>query len=243
MKPIIGINCDAEVEDVRRPRLVLNFCYFEAVLEAGGLPLLIPFLESLEDIQEAIARVDGLLLTGGADVDPALYGEQPRPETKMAPQMRQRLDVPLARAVLAAGRPVLGICMGIQVLNVAAGGTLVQDIAAQTPGALQHRRMEEADRAVHKVEIVKGSMLAEIVGGEPLGVNSTHHQAVAQVGRGFAVAARAEDGVIEAIESATGGPALGVQWHPERLRGIPRHRRLFEWLIEKAAASARGCFS
>ncbi|HOX37325.1 MAG TPA: gamma-glutamyl-gamma-aminobutyrate hydrolase family protein [Candidatus Brocadiia bacterium] len=239
MKPIIGINCDLDLKGAKRPRLVLYINYFEAILNAGGLPLLIPFMSDEEDIRRALAGVDGLLLTGGGDIDPAMYGEPLHPETDIAPEMRLKLDLPLAREALLTETPVLGICMGNQVLNVAAGGTLIQDIKAASLGTIPHRQMESDHRAVHDVIIESGSMLAGIVGPEPLGVNTTHHHAAGRMGKGFRIAARATDGTIEAIENAETRAALGVQWHPERLCAMERHRKLFEWLVATARSGSK----
>ena len=239
-KPVIGINCDLDPAGAGRtypkPCLFLYTDYFDSVVRAGGVPLLIPFLEDQADIEAALGAVDGLLLVGGGDVDPTLYGQKPHRTTNVAAERRQRFDASLARTALAGDKPVLGICMGVQMMNVAAGGTLLQHIDDAREGPLQHSRPLEAFDEVHEVRIVRGSRLAGIVQPSPLNVNSTHHQAIDRVAAGFEVSARADDGVIEAIERPGERLVLGVQWHPERLTANPRHLALFQALV---AASAR----
>ena len=231
MKPVIGINCDLREDKDKRLRLRTE--YFDAVQEADGLPLLIPFLDDEGDVGEALDRVDGLLLTGGGDLHASIFGEALHPRAKLIPERRQRFDLTLAKAALARGMPVLGICMGVQLINVAGGGTLVQDIPTLRPDADDHCVPERGSEA-HEIRIMPDSRLARIVGVETLKVNSTHHQAVGTIAPGFRVGAEAPDGIVEAIESVGPSPVLGVQWHPERLRRQSRHMKLFEWLIRSA---------
>ena len=232
-KPIIGINCDLKDPDKPKPYLQLYADYFNAIAITGGIPLLIPPLEDAADVEEALTTFDGLLLTGGEDLDPSLYGAPLHPATEEAPRRRQRFDIRLARAALGRRIPVLAICMGMQLVNVAAGGTLLQDIESESPGCLKHRQLEKVGE-VHEVSISADSHLARIVGEEPLGVNSTHHQAIDAPAPGFRVCARAPDGVIEAIEQPAAPLVLGVQWHPERMLQHARHRSLFRALVEGA---------
>jgi len=231
-KPTIGLNCDIE-EVGGRKRLFLQAAYFDAVARAGGVPLLIPFLEDPADIEQAIDHVDALLLTGGQDLDPSVYGAEAHPLTRPA-----RFDLASARAALARRIPVLGICMGTQLLNVAAGGTLLQDIESEGRNSLQHRQSDN-DREVHEVRISADSHLARIIGPEPLDVNSTHHQAIDAVAPGFEVCATAPDGVIEAIERSGASLVLGVQWHPERMLQHARHLELFRALVRQARSGSR----
>jgi putative glutamine amidotransferase len=184
--------------------------YLGCLERAGAEPLVVrPGCE--KGIPDLLRSVSGWMFTGGDDIAPELYGEEPHPTLRTGDAGRDRLDLLLARAVLAGGTPCLGICLGVQVLNVAAGGSLVQDIPSMVPGALPH-----ADGARHRVALEPGSRLAGIVGAAEVEVNSHHHQGVKRVGRGFRVAARSPDGVIEALERD--GPVfqVGVQWHPER---------------------------
>lgn len=232
-KPIIGINCDLKAEDPPEPRLTLKMGYVDAALQAGGLPILIPFLDDPADIGSALAMCDGLLLTGGRDLDPSSFGRKLSPQARLAPARRRRFDQLLAKAALQRDMPVLCICMGMQLINLAAGGALIQDIETERAGSLQHRNPEETAEA-HAVNVTPGSHLARIVGTEPLGVNSTHHQAVGDVAPGFRASAHAEDGLVEAIESIAADRVVGVQWHPERMLHNPRHSALFQWLVEQA---------
>jgi len=222
-----------------RPYVFVLADYFDAIIQAGGLPILLPPLDNDEDIRQVLAGLDGLLLTGGGDVDPSLYGRPLHPATKLASPRRLQFDLLLTKAALAFEKPILAICLGAQMLNVAAGGTLRQDLEDQTQGRLEHRQVPNDDKEVHIVTISPGSSLAKIVGTSPLGVNSTHHHAVDTVAPGFKACSTASDGVIEAIERPTGPMTLGVQWHPERLRDSDRHRSLFKALVEQAGPDPR----
>lgn len=244
MVPFIGIPCQSD-ESKRAagvPHFSANQSYVRCTEAAGGLPLLIPLVES-EDVLRAIyARLDGLLLTGGVDVDPAHYSEAPHPKLGEVDGPRDRVEIALTRWALADGLPVLAICRGLQVLNVAASGTLYQDIASQVGGAIEHTYYPDhpRDLIAHPVTIEPGSRLAAILGSTTLGVNSLHHQAVRDVAPGFAVTARAPDSLVEALESMDHPFALGVQWHPEELTQDARMQRLFEVFVQKARPNAEG---
>ncbi len=215
--------------------------YMDAVQQAGGTPHLIsPDLDQ-EALDALVACLDGILLAGGEDVDPVLYGQEPHPALGRVDRVRDDLELPLARLALDRGLPILGICRGIQVLNVATGGTLYQDLPSQRPGSLAHGCFQPhfpPDHLAHEVALVSGSLLARILGQEVLPVNSRHHQGVDRLGDGWQAVAHAPDGLVEAIE-APGHPfALGVQWHPENLLRLPAHGlRLFTALV--AACGAR----
>ena len=223
MAPIIGIAPCRSIEN-----------YLEAVRRAGGEPRVLD--PSRENAQEAIAGIDGLLLTGGGDVDPTLYGQSAHPSTKTVPPDRDRFELELARGALAADLPLLGICRGQQVMNVASGGTLVQDIPSEVAGALTHTVEVPLSAPVHDIWISRGSRLWTVMqeqlgGGETCQVNSRHHQAVGYLGEGFDVAATAPDGVIEAIERPKLRFCIGVQWHPETFWRTGEFRSLFESFI------------
>lgn len=226
-KPVVGINCDMETGDPKGDRLFLYTDYFDAIVRAGGLPVLVPFLEDPADLEQALAGCDAVLLTGGGDLAPSSYGASPHEATRAAQKRRLDFDLALAKAVLDRDMPVFGICMGAQLLNVAAGGTLIQHLETSAT----HQQNARAAEIVHQVTVVPGSLLARILGEEPLGVNSTHHQAVNNVAPGFAVSAHAPDGTIEAIERPGTPLTFAVQWHPERLLEHQRHRKLFETLV------------
>lgn len=227
-RPLIGITCDYEPNPeypLRRDACKQHVGFYLAVEEAGGLPVLLPAVSDREKLAGYLERLDGLLFSGAKDLPPEVYGKIPHPRTEVMSRQRFEFEWPLAQLALAARMPLLGICGGIQLMNAAAGGTLVQDIPDQVPGALAHRSGTWED-ARHAVEVEAGSRLAEIFGPRPI-VNSAHHQALEKVGEGYEVTARAEDGVIEAIERPGERFVVGVQWHPERCLDLPGMRELF----------------
>jgi putative glutamine amidotransferase len=207
--------------------------YVESVARAGGEALL---LEPSDDPLASLDRIDGLLLTGGADVDPAEYGEPPHPTVEID-VARDAFEIPLTRGALAREMPLLAICRGVQVLNVAAGGTLVQDIPTAITSNLNHSLTVPKDAVAHSVDIVPGSRLAGIVTGTPAqscAVNSRHHQSVGVVAQPFVVSAVSPDGVIEAIEQPDAPFCVGVQWHPENFWRTGEFAPLFASFIETA---------
>ncbi len=212
---------------------VMNQRYSRAVATAGGLPVMIPLLEEEEDTLRALYdRLDGLLLPGGVDLDPVTYGETPLPTCGRLDPARDRVELHLARWAVAEGKPLFGLCRGLQILNVALGGTLYQDIAAQRSDAIKHDYFPTAgytrDHLAHPVTVAAGSRLDSLVGTAPLRVNSMHHQAVKDLAPGLVSSAVAPDGLVEAVESAESRFLLGVQWHPEALtdRDLRMHRLL-----------------
>ncbi len=204
-------------------RLAIPRSYFVAVEKAGGMPFA-PGLEG-DYTQEVLNRADGLLLTGGGDVDPALYGQEKHPATGDISRDRDRCEIALARAFYEAGKPIFAICRGIQVLAVALGGTLYQHVP-DLPGVTANH----GDKTVpHSSRLMPGSRLSAIFGAQNISVNTSHHQAVDRPPEGFAVTAFSDDGLIEGIE---GGSALCVQWHPERMLD-KGHLILFEDFIRR----------
>lgn len=195
-------------------RWVLNRTYVSAVRQAGGLPVILPVSTDPDEAERLVVEIDGLLLTGGSDVDPYFYGEEPDPRLDMCWPERDRSEIELTRRVVAAGKPLLAICRGHQLLNVAAGGTLHQELEPAV-NRIQHRQKTVASCVTHSVQLFEGSILRQIAQTDRLRVNSLHHQAVKAVAEGFRVSAMAPDGVIEAIESERHCFAVGVQWHPE----------------------------
>lgn len=191
--------------------------YTEALAKAGGLPLVIPFLQEKDRIQDLVEELDGLVLTGGEDVDPQWFGEEPCLGLGDVSPERDYLEIPLVRAFVEKDKPILAICRGMQVLNVALGGTLWQDLTRQKKQVLQHRQNAPRWHLSHHVYIGEGTRLAEILGTDPIKVNSFHHQGLKDVAPGLIVSGVSPDGVIEAIESPTHSFILGVQWHPENL--------------------------
>jgi len=239
--PVIGITGRTDQSD-RPPSLPLfaiSPTYVRAVELGGGAPLVVlPHLEEAE-LRAIFEHVDGLLLSGGGDISPALYGEEDGGLLWALDERRDRTELALARWALAEGLPLLAICRGIQVLNVAAGGTLIQDIPTQVRGALSHSTVagRPMDVVTHTVQVAAGSRLAALVGTGELGVNSAHHQAAKAVGARLAITARAPDGIVEGLEAPDHPFCVGVQWHPEAM--VASHlvmRRLFEGLAEAAQA-------
>jgi putative glutamine amidotransferase len=235
-RPRIGLTLDVS-EDGRR--YLLKREYAEAVRAAGGLP--IPLVHApAEEAALLLADLDGLVVTGGAfDIPPERYGEARRPACGPSKPKRTDAELLMLQAALEAGLPVLGVCGGMQLLAVSQGGKLWQDLPADL-GVRGHEQPPPKDVPSHPVEVVPGSLLARLVGTAPLRVNSTHHQAVREPGRGARVSARAPDGVIEAIELPDRPFALGVQWHPEAVSAHePRSAGVYAGLVEAARASPR----
>lgn len=220
MKPLIGITRGERLDD-----------YIASIERAEGTPIV---LDPAEDPAQALDRVHGLLLTGGDDVDPALYG-QPHHPTTHVDAVRDRFEIPMTRAAVAAGVPLLAICRGIQVLNVAAGGTLVQDLPSSIGAAVDHAVDTPKDAHAHDVRIAADSRLAAVLGADPSrAVNSRHHQAVDVVAPTFVTTAVAPDGVVEAIERPDAAFCLGVQWHPENFWRSGEFAALFEAFVRSA---------
>jgi len=232
--PRIGLTSSPGViED----RLVatLERAYTAAILRAGSIPLYLPVLEPIH-ADAVVSGLDGVLLTGGGDVDPSWYGRQPSPDLGKVDAEQDSWEMALVGAALAAGIPMLGICRGSQVMNVALGGTLVQHLPDVT--TLEHCVKERCTVPVHDVRVAGQSRLGTVVGGGWLGVNSLHHQAVEKLGDGLTAVAWAEDGTVEAVESEGPHRMLGVQWHPELLVDDLRHAALFDWLGREAGQQA-----
>ncbi len=213
--PMIGVTCGMQEEG---KTLYLFRNYMQAILDAGGIPVILSLDTPKDKLAECIARLDGLLVTGGADADPASYGQEPVPQLGAVCPERDRLEIDAIRICHAMDKPVLGICRGEQMMAVAMGGTLIQDIPSQRPTPIDHYpcRTDWHIREAHRVETVRGTRL-EVIAGGSYPVNSYHHQAVAEIPEGMRVCALSPDGLIEAIERCEGTLFLGVQWHPERL--------------------------
>jgi putative glutamine amidotransferase len=231
MKPRVGITTSPGVHEDRWVE-ALERAYITAVVEAGAVPFVLPTLDPSE-VTAVLPCLDGLLLAGGGDVDPARYGAEPTDTLVGVDAGRDAYELALVEAAVTLGVPVLGICRGAQVLNVARHGTLVAHLPAVT--SLPHRVEERWGDVAHPVRVDSDSVLAGVVGAEALGVNTLHHQAVDVVGVDLRAVAWAEDGVVEAIEGRGPVRLLGVQWHPELLPADPRHRALFRWLVDEAA--------
>ncbi len=239
---------------LRRNDIVQGHNYAAALTAAGAVPLVAPNVDASLAGAYA-ARADALLLTGGVDIDPYLFGEPPHPDLGSVDRRRDAFELALYEAFRALGKPVLGICRGIQLVNVAHGGSLHQHVPS-VPGARQHAQKDLTGAPLQRVELSTGTRLASAFGAAELRVNSFHHQAVHRVGQGLRVAARAEDGIVEALElddDAADGFVVAVQWHPEMCWDThPEHhtpfrmvvdacrRRAATGAVEPAAVAARG---
>jgi putative glutamine amidotransferase len=213
-RPLIGITSRLD------PGVDTNYLkryYAEAVEAAGGVPVMIPLIPNREYLTALAERLDGLMLSGSeSDVNPMRYGEEPHPQLGPVYTERDETDMILLELAEARRLPVLAICFGNQSLNVSRGGTLVQDVASQVPNAIRHERRFTYTDFTHSIQLEADSVLARLAGGEAARVNSSHHQAVKDVGRDLRVIARAPDGVVEAITDTRADRwVLGVQWHPE----------------------------
>jgi putative glutamine amidotransferase len=239
--PLIGITTSVTVAKVPE-RAYVNGTYIRAVQAAGGIPVLLtPHLTP--EVQAALwQRLDGLLLTGGGDIEPARFGEARHPTVDDVSPARDALEIGLTQRALADDVPLFAICRGIQVLNVALGGTLVQDIPSEIPGARAHSQQAPRDEPTHPVKVMgEGTRLGRVLGALELEVNSMHHQAIKRLGDGLTPVAWAPDGVIEAVEMPGDERfVLGVQWHPEELVGRDAAaRNLFAAIVDAATRRAR----
>jgi putative glutamine amidotransferase len=229
MPPLIAISSCRKLEDYR-----------QSILHTGGE---VRVIDSSMSVADALAGVGGLLLTGGGDVDPARYGETPHQTLDDVDPVRDEFEIALIAAARARDLPIFAICRGVQMLNVAAGGTLVQDIPSEVAGAINHSLVVPPHppyELAHEVWVEKDSLLATLLGERLVGsdtceVNSRHHQAVKTVAPGYRVSATAPDGVIEAIEDPSARFCLGVQWHPENFFRTGEFRSLYEGFLEAAS--------
>jgi len=242
MKPLIGLPAQRIAdEDWKSPVQGQRENYVDAVIAAGGIPVVIPLIESEELLHELYERLDGVLLCGGGDVSPRWYGHPPDQTNYGIDLDRDRLELQLARWAMADGKPLLGICRGSQIINVACGGSLIADVPAAWPSRVDHRACRTHERMnylEHGLRLESESRLARILGATQLRVNSLHHEVVDRIGHNLRVVGWAEDGLPEAIEGP--GFTFGVQFHPEALyneSGLP-WLRLFEALVRAAERPA-----
>ncbi len=202
--PLIGISCGRSATGA----VNLSSAYTDAIARAGGIPVVLPIIDDPALAESLLGKLDGIVFSGGPDLDPAEYGEEILNETVSVDAVRDRSDLLFARAALASGKPVLAICRGEQLMNVVLGGTLYQDIPAQVDTVIKHSGFD------HRIGVEKGSVLYELFGQDSLTVNSSHHQAVKDPAPGIRITAHAPDGIVEAYEYEN---VLAVQFHPERM--------------------------
>ncbi len=213
----------------QEPTLFLPQRYCRAVQEAGGIPLILPPVASQRRLRRILQRLDGVLISGGNfDIDPSYYGENPIGALGSIKKVRTEFELELVKLACHRDLPLLGICGGMQAINVALGGSLYQDIATQLPHATKHEHAAKKGKGGHRITVHSGTQLRQIVHRQTLEVNTTHHQAVKNVGKGLIVNATAQDGLVEGLESSKHNFVVGVQWHPETLaRKDPYQRKIF----------------
>lgn len=217
MKPIIGITSFFEKKNSRK-YVQLSYDYVKTINTAGGIPLILPIITEEELLYDYINIIDGLLLSGGEDLLPLLYGENPIDKVDAICCDRDECEMALFKKAYEKQIPILGICRGMQLMNVALGGTLYQDINKQIENSLGHCPQESiADQLYHRVKIDAGSKLYNIFGKKDIEVNSFHHQSLKDIGKGLKATAYSHDGIVEGVESLERDFLIGVQWHPEKL--------------------------
>jgi putative glutamine amidotransferase len=251
--PLVLVSASIEAKGVefKDRSISLSEAYTRAVTNAGGIPLAMPSGQSREIVAECVRRSDGVLLTGGDDIEPRLYKDrvsaklQRTVETTPDDGERDLRELILIDEIFRQRKPVLAICRGHQLLNIALGGTLFVDIPIEVPGALNHKRMDKRSEVVHEVQLTRESLLSKITGKRTLGVNSTHHQAVGRVADLLQVTAASGDGVVESMELKPQAARLlpfllAMQFHPERLVDrYPEHRAIFRAFTRACSLSQR----
>jgi putative glutamine amidotransferase len=241
MKPRILLNASSLDRKKGGYNVQLSAAYTDAVARAGGIPFIVPPVEDAASLDALLDVADAAILVGGGDISPERLGVPPSPHADLLHPRREAFDFALLEAALRRGLPLLGICLGCQIMAVHTGGTLYQHLPEEMPHSrVRHRKPSDPIGARHAVSVVPGSLLARIVGVESMEVNSRHHQGIRDAGHGMLVSARSADGLIEAIEDPSRPFILGVQWHPEDLaEREPLHRALFEALVMQAAKNRK----
>ncbi len=240
-KPKIGITLsEAEDSDVKRWPMRRGFDYikrqyYQAILESGGIPILLANVEQRSAIRLLVKSIDGLLVTGGPDLHPRHFDQKPHKKLSRTTEARDRFELEAIRIALRVNIPILGICRGHQVLNVAFGGTLHQDLSCIPSKKIAHADPQQTGKVFHRVKIEKGSRLHDIIGRAVIEVNSSHHQTIDKLGSGLRVNAFAPDGVIEGIEYPGHNLVVSVQWHPESIYGRMSGKKLFNAFVTETA--------
>lgn len=230
-RPLIGISTNIDSK-----RIAVNTVYVQSVILSGGIPYMIPVTDNVEVLRQIVSRLDGIVFTGGEDIQPHYYGDAPHDKLEEVSPARDTFELMLMKMATDRNIPTLGICRGLQLMNIAFGGTLYQDLPTQHPSTINHRQEESGTIPTHTASIIKGSKLAEITGKGELQVNTFHHQAIKQLAPGFKAVAWSPDSVIEAIEAYPVRSIMGVQFHPEifTAAGDTTMCKLFKLLINKA---------
>jgi len=248
-RPLIGITTQTlqaidGIPEGLPHSVVMNQRYYHATAMAGAAPVLIPLLDDIDALRVIYDRVDGILIPGGVDVDPTAFGETPHEKLGRIDPARDRVELQLVKWAVDDHKPVLGLCRGLQVINVALGGTLYQDLDAEYPNAIKHDYFPnygfERDYLAHEVVLSSGSRLQNAMVAERIPVNSMHHQGIKVLGRGLLASATAPDGLIEAAEGPGDSFLVGVQWHPEVFDSTdPNTEHLFSEFISAARGKRR----
>jgi putative glutamine amidotransferase len=232
-KPVIGLSTQQDVM-VGKKISRINQPYIDAVVKAGGVPLLIPVLGDDSLAENYIDHLDGLILTGGEDMWPHYFGEEPMKEVNFISHDRDRIEWALFKKAYDSGLPIMGICRGLQLINVALGGTLYQDIFKQVPGVGGHVCGYNTEEGFHSIELEEKSILFDVFKEKTISVNSEHHQAIKDLGRGLRVTAKSADGIIEGIESVNDKFMFAVQFHPEAMaQKYDDHVELFRRFVDR----------
>ena len=240
-KPKIGITL-SEAESVSKYRWPMSKGfdyikkeYYEAILKSGGIPVLLPNVTEKRDIKTYFDSIDGLLVTGGVDIHPRYFGQIPHKKLSRTTEARDNMEIEIIKMAIRRDMPLLGICRGHQVLNVALGGDLYQDLSCVEGKTLKHADTNQTGKVFHKVRINKDSLLYKIINKDVIEVNSSHHQVVNSPGRGLNNSAFAPDGIVEGLEFPGKRFVLSVQWHPEGIYSRSHSKKLFDYYVKKAS--------
>ena len=239
MNPVIGVTANVSLRgDPKRTFSkntdihLIQDDYIEFIETAGGVPILLPVIGNLREVASLVERVDGIIITGGVDVDPTYYGEE-NTHSLGVNQQRDTFELKLIEEARKRKVPIMAICRGSQVLNIAFGGSLYQDIPTSVKDSVKHTREADDPETFHKARLIGNSFLNEIFGAEEITINSSHHQAVRKPGEGLTVICKAVDGIVEAFQCRQDFCTVGVQWHPERLHDDPVQIDLGRWFIQR----------
>ncbi len=240
MKPVIGISASLSLAGDEKRQFAKSatlqyvpdhYCKF--VEMGGGIPILLPILEDLSKAEDLVRHLDGLIITGGVDVDPSLYNEK-NTKSMGVYLLRDKFEIALVKAAREEAKSLLGICRGIQVLNVAFNGSLYQDLPTEIDNPLQHNDWDAGKDAYHSILFTRQSPMSDLFQSEEIQVNSSHHQSIKKVGKGLEILAASKDGVIEAVCCPADRFTYGVQWHPERMLQDPKMIDLAKWFVSQA---------
>ncbi len=232
MKPIIGLTSQYE-HLINRKMIRVNNTFVNAVVDGGGIPIVIPIIKELKDIDRYLDLVNGLIFTGGEDVSSLFFGEEPIREVDTICMARDKMELELFKKAYERSIPILGICRGLQLINIALGGTLYQDINAQVPNSLGHMCGYNIHQGYHNINISEDSLMFDIFNVDKLAVNSQHHQSIKKLGGNLKITSLTSDGIVESVESINNKFVLGVQFHPEAMiESENKFRKFFKYFVE-----------